>query len=296
MKKHPPAPFDGAVIIPPLPGGITTAPAETLEAAAFRSGAAPAHLHLVAGHEDVPHALWRARLALSVAGSCMRIAGRREGVVALRDAVHLLRPGDRQGPAEDVLRQWLRAVDRPILAAPLAKVLDGQSVERIAVYLGVSVGNPVDRAAAVLEAMLTEHPHDETATLIMADAALAKASARDPLLPVLSLGLNPRDLRLRGEDLWLACHRAVATASGQAVTLAADLARRAARLRAVVPQLRAKGAAKAVDLFLSHDAQSPGALTGLMSDRAAWRFCDRLIDFEAVRELTGRDTFRLYGV
>ena len=33
-----------------------------------------------------------------------------------------------------------------------------------------------------------------------------------------------------------------------------------------------------------------------MSDRAARRLCDRLVALGAVRELTGRDTFRLYGV
>jgi hypothetical protein len=78
--------------------------------------------------------------------------------------------------------------------------------------------------------------------------------------------------------------------------LAADLARRATRLRDVMPQLRAKAAERAVDLFLSQDAVAPAALATLMSDRAARRLCDRLVDLGAVRELTGRDSFRLYGV
>ena len=86
------------------------------------------------------------------------------------------------------------------------------------------------------------------------------------------------------------------SACGQAVTLAADLTGRAARLRAVVPQLRAKGAGRVVDLFLAHDALAPGALTALLSDRAARRLCDRLVELNVVRELTGRDKFRLYGV
>ena len=69
-----------------------------------------------------------------------------------------------------------------------------------------------------------------------------------------------------------------------------------ARLQSVVPQLRAKGADRAVDLFLTRDALAPGALLGFMSNRAARRLCDRLVDLGAVRELTGRDSFRLYGV
>ena len=38
-----------------------------------------------------------------------------------------------------------------------------------------------------------------------------------------------------------------------------------------------------------------GSLT-FMSDRAARRLCDRSVELGVVRELTGRDTFRLYGV
>ncbi len=59
---------------------------------------------------------------------------------------------------------------------------------------------------------------------------------------------------------------------------------------------RAKGAGEAVQLFLSRDAVAPAALTSLNSDRAARRFCDRLFELGVVRELTGRDTFRLYGL
>ena len=66
-------------------------------------------------------------------------------------------------------------------------------------------------------------------------------------------------------------------------------------MTAVVPKLRARGAGQAVDLFLSHDALAPSALD-FMSDRAARRLCDRLVSLGAVRELTGRETFRLYGV
>ena len=77
--------------------------------------------------------------------------------------------------------------------------------------------------------------------------------------------------------------------------MAADLARRAARLKAVTPK-RAKGAGQAVELFLTRDAVAPAALVSLNSDRAARRLCDRLVDLGAVRELTGRNTFRLYGV
>lgn len=78
--------------------------------------------------------------------------------------------------------------------------------------------------------------------------------------------------------------------------MAGALARGAARLQAVVPKLRAKGAARAVDLILLRDAVAPAALDTFMSDRAARRLCDRLVDLGAIRELTGRDSFRLFGV
>ncbi len=296
MRKVLLQPSGDSATIPRLPGWITSARVETPEDVAFLSGAALAHLHLVVTDEKVPLDLWRARLALGAAEACAAFVGRREGSAKLRDAVHLLRPGDHPGPAGEIFRQWSLAVRRQISVAGLGKVLPGLTAEQIAVSLAAAGGTPVVRAAAVLEAVLAVAPRTEAAALILADAALARALGWDHVLPLLANGLKARDLRQQGCDLLLACHRAVATASGQAVTLAADLARRATRLRAVVPILRAKAADKAVDLFLTRDALAPSALAGIMSDRAARRFCDRLVDLGAVRELTGRDSFRLYGV
>ncbi|MBU9698928.1 DUF1403 family protein [Rhodobacteraceae bacterium HSP-20] len=295
MRKPQARPFELLPMLPPLPGWISAAPTETLEAAAFRSGAALAHLSLVTAAPDMPFALWRDRLALEAAEVCVGLAGRREGAGALRDALHLTKAGDDPGPAGRVLRQWSRAVARPISVAHLVNALEGIAAERIALCLDATGPTPVDRAAQVVEAVLTDHPQMEVAALILADAALARSLGATHVLPLLALTLKPRDLRLRGDHLRLACHRAVVSAVGQALPLAGDLARAAARLRAVAPKLRAKAAGRAVDLFLSRDVLAPGALA-FMSDRAARRLCDRLVALGAVRELTGRDTFRLYGV
>ena len=78
----------------------------------FQAGAALATLHpLVARpREDVPAALLRDRLALRAAEACLRLAGRAERAAELRDELHLLRPGDRPGPAGAVFELWRRAV------------------------------------------------------------------------------------------------------------------------------------------------------------------------------------------
>lgn len=282
-------------MLPPLPGWIMSGPAETFEAAAFRSGAALAHLTFVTTAADLPQALWRDRLALAAAELCVGLAGRREGARALRDALHFTRTGDDPGPAGRVFRQWSRAVARPISVSNLDRALEGVAPERIALCLDATGPTPVDRAAQVIEAVLTDSPRGEIAALILADAALARSLGWTHVLPLLSLDLKARDLRLRGDELRLACYRAVGVGVRQALPLAGDLSRAAVRLRAVVPKLRAKGAERAVELVLSHDALAPSSLD-FMSDRAARRLCDRLVSLGAVRELTGRDTFRLYGV
>ena len=62
------------------------------------------------------------------------------------------------------------------------------------------------------------------------------------------------------------------------------------------PKLRAKGARRVVELLLADDAAPARAASGGLSDRAARRLFDRLVELGAVRELSGRPTFRLYGL
>ena len=272
----------------------TSARAETLEDVAFLSGAALNHLHLVLGRVEVPQALLSDRLALRAAEACVAFSGRPERAGELRDAVHLLRPGDLPGPAGETYLSWRRSAERPVSIKALGRTLAGLEPGQIATWLDAGQGAPVGRAAMVLEAVLREAPRADVAGLILADAALAQALGWDHLVPLLASGLKRADLRKQGDDLRLACHRALVSSAVEAVRLSTELARRAAHLKAVAPKLRAKGAGDAVEMFLTHDAVAPSALP--LPDRAARRLCDRLVDLGAVRELIGRDTFRLYGV
>ena len=147
-----------------------------------------------------------------------------------------------------------------------------------------------------MQTVIAERPRDSATALILADAALSLALGWRRVLPLLALGLKRADLRKAGEDLRLACHRAISAAAAEVTREAADLVRRIARLTEVAPKLRAKGSDEAVAMFLTQDAVAPTSLTSLRSDRAARRFCDRLVALGTVRELTGRDTFRLYGI
>lgn len=202
-------------MLTPLPGWITATPPETLEVAAFKSGAALSHLNLATAADHAPQALWRDRLALAAAEVSAGIAGRREGAGALRDALHLTKAGDDPGPAGNILRQWSRAVSRPISVLNLGRVLEGVAPERIALSLDATGPTPVDRAAQVIEAVLEDNPRGEIAALILADAVLSLALGRDHLLPLLGPVMTARDLRLRGDDLRLACHRSAVRGSAR---------------------------------------------------------------------------------
>ena len=280
--------------LPRMPPWVTSASAETLEDVAFLSGAALNHLHLVLNRLEVSQSLLRERLALRAAEAYVAHSGRPERAGDLRDAVHLLRPGDLPGPAGETYLAWRRAVGRPVAVNALHRAMPGIEAGRLAEWLDAGQGAPVTRAARVLETILNEAPRRDVAALILADAALAHAFGWKHIVPLLATGLKRADLRKSGEELRLACHRAVTASGIDAVRLARDLAHRAAHLNAVAPKLRAKGAGEAVQMFLTQDAVAPSALP--LPDRAARRLCDRLVDLGAVRELTGRDTFRLYGL
>ena len=302
MRKPVSAPLDhslkAGLALPALPGWIGPTPAELaaepLETLAFHAGAALAHLALATQSEAVPQPLWRDRLALLAAERCAAMAGRREGQQGLRDALHLTRAGDDPGPAGTILRHWARAVERPISVAALSRALEGAQAEQIARCLNAP-GAPLERAAWAIEASLADQPRGQMRALILADAALAQALGGRHVLPLLALALTARDLTLRGEALRRACYKAALPGLRLELQTANELARGAARLRAVAPKLRAHQADRAVEMFLQRDTLASTALA-FMSDRAARRLCERLVELGALRELTGRDMFRLYGV
>ena len=307
-------PPDETSIRPGLPAWVGVERGAGLDGAAFASGAALALLDRALADPDggTPGALLRDRLALQAAEACLRFEFRRASQAEIRDAVCLVRAGDAPGPAGAMFDRWrrvgridLRLHDRADRLAALIGSGAAAAADpgRLAVPPGAS---PVRRAAAALSAVLRAFPREEASALIVADVALAEALGWRQPLPLLAGALTRRDLAalIEGEEGVAGLHRAATQASGAALRFASDLQRRATRLRAVAPKLRAKGAGEAVRLFLTEDALSPSAdlapvvrgSSVAMTDRAARRLCDRLVALGAVRELTGRPTFRLYGL
>ena len=276
-------------------------------AAAFHAGAALAALHPVAvgRRPGVPLGLLRDRLALEAAQATAGLEGRPTTAAALRDQVHLLRAGERPGPAGAVFELWRTAVTRrpdaaeqnPLLPPTIGEALADRSDE-------LRDLPPLSRLAETLARALDAAPGRDIAALVAAEAALAAALGHARPTPVLGTSFRRRDLSLRGAELEEACALAVARGALKAMRLAADLERRASRLRAIVPRLRGRAAPAAVELMLSEDAVAPSIAlaprvrgrTEKMSDRAARRLCERLVALGAIRELTGRNTFRLYGL
>ena len=89
-----------------------------------------------------------------------------------------------------------------------------------------------------------------------------------------------------------ACALAYARAGSAASDLYAYLTRRAERLLAATPKLRGRETDRMVAILSMEDAQ-PAGVGQAASDRSTRRLFERLVALGAVRELTGRPTFRL---
>jgi hypothetical protein len=261
---------------------------------------------------------WRQRLALSAAAAAVRQAGRIGDEAALRDAVLLTRPGDDPGPAGRIALAWRRLATRPagelLTKASLGAVLDdlghggdGEAVAALAdearrLHAGEGLTGMLAGAFLAAE----RHGFDRVAGAWLADALLAQRLGWDRAVPLLGAevaGLRPRrspalsDMT-RDEEATKRLASVQVRAALDAIDLSAALGRRAQRLVAVAPKLRAKGAAAVVGRLLDEDAliASRGEQMAGISDRGLRRLFDRLTDLDAVRELTGRPTFRIYGL
>jgi hypothetical protein len=285
--------------------------------ATFMAGAALNSLDNLV-RQDPPWAgAWRQRLALRSAAAAVNLTGRREDEAALRDGHFLRGMGDDPGPAGHILMAWRRLASRttgcdeelvrPIVEQHLGLQWDDALAEAVAnaedmvLSLRPAPVLAVEIAAAVYRA----RPDAELLGFCLADVLLAQKFRWPIPVPLLmgqaatsvfKSGENRKRIRPGGEGWGRAVFLAYATAAAEACELGADLAQRAGRLTGVAPKLRAKGSGDVMKLLLSDDAV-PGSWSSLkLSARGARRLFDRLGELGAVRELTGRPTFRLYGL
>ena len=223
-------------------------------------------------------------------------SGARAGGTGLRRVPHAERPGDPFRP------ERLAAVAAD-LQSPLDPTKDG-GARRRPPEGRARRGRPAPiAAAAAAEAVIALRADAEPLAIYCADAALAKTLSWPTPLPLLAgelflrratgEGRRPRP----GEAGWSKLVAlSYARAALAALDLAQDLSRRAARLADAAPKLRAKGKTGAIEALLADDAVSAAAPIAGLSDRARRRLFERLHRLGAARELTGRATFRLYGL
>lgn len=268
--------------------------------------------------QDFPWAgVWRQRLALQCAAAAVKLTGRREDESALRDT-HFLRGGsDDPGPAGHLLMAWRRLASRTTrcdaeFVRPVAEQHFGLQWDD---GLAEVVANGADMvlssrpaptlAAEIAAAVYRVRPDAELLGFWLADVLLAQKFRWPipvPLLmgqvasPVFRSGENRKRIRPGGEGWGRAGFLAYATAAAEAGDLGTELAQRAAKLTTVAPKLRAKGSGDVIKLLLSDDAVPGSWSSPKLSSRGARRLFDRLGELGAVRELSGRPTFRLYGL
>jgi hypothetical protein len=309
---------------PPFPAWAR--PVNTPESdaeAAFLAGAALARLDAIVRENPAWAGVWRQRLGLSAAAASARRAGRTEDEASLRDAFHLTRPGADPGPAGQRLLAWRELSARSVghwrssfkvAAAALGVAHDEALQEAIeAAEAGAGDKRPAPFAAArvfgLARRALTQGARSPSAggrggegellAAWLADAVLAQGLNWPFALPLVAAPLFSDAERRKGGDVADGGTIVLAYAKGaaRACDLSAELGRRAQKLRAAQPKLRAKGAGAALAALLDDDSLSASTkIGGQISERGARRLFDRLVSLGAIRELTGRATFRLYGL
>ena len=288
---------------------------ESLEEVSFASGAALALLHATLHNPNinVPTKLLRQQFALRAAIACLKFERRSDDEGQLLDAYYLTASGDARGPGGDMLAFWFdacsvsfrgRGWQNRVLDLLPEYFRDDAHVWLDFEWDGSEVYSPVAEAAKRLGQVIENYPHEEAVAFLMADITLSKRLGWTHPFPFFAHFLKKKQLQGNEHELLLDCHLAITTIADKIIRVAHDLARRAERLNAIAPKLRAKGSDQAVELFLSELVVSPSGMlypkikgsNVPMTQRSANRFCDRLVDLGVVRELTGRSTFRLYGV
>lgn len=294
-----------------------------LEDIASTAGAAIGALDHVVRRQERWAGAWRQRLALGAAVVAARQAGRVEDEAALRDALLLTRPGDDVGPAGSLLLAWRRLASRPaadlLTERSLAVTLEEFCYARDNAVIG-DLANELRKlgAHAGTVGMLTgalviaeRQGFGRNFGSWLADVLLAQRLGWTHAVPLLGTqvtsgkntgGRRRPDIRFAATSLEPEPERAKTLLAAQAraalnaIDLFTELVRRADRLIAVAPKLRARASDLVVEKLLSDDAIVASQKFPGMSDRGLRRLFDRLVELGAARELSGRPTFRIYGL
>ncbi len=256
--------------------------------AAFAAGAAVFALDQIIRAEPPWLGCLRMRLAIRAAAVAAKLLRLNADEATLRDALHLTRHGDDPGPAGRLHRLLRQLALRPT---------------RLADDTLSAIASEIEGAASGPEVL----------ALLRADLVLAESlNWERPLLLHMTVILD-QDLR-QGETGkrphadqldWTQHHHAVlARAAIMAHANAVVLARKAEELATAADSLRTRDGGRGLALILADDSVAPWRMAGkqssdkagLGSDRAARRLCESLHGMGALRLLTERPTFRLYGL
>ena len=285
----------------------------------FSAGASLALFDAFLRRDPPCRAVLRQRLALQAAAASARILRLRADEAALRDLRFAVIAD--LSPAAKLLELWRDLARRPP-ALEAGRIANATALLDLALpdpdgFVSslkdcAGQGDPLSaaaRAAALAFAAFAEgRPAEaEIFALWTFDCVLALRLRWERPPPLITTKMLDPALRSHGADRrpkpgepgWeKAAAGATALAAVAALELGAELSRRADTLLAVAPRLRAKPAKIVVDLLLGEDCVSSpeAARKAAMTDRSARRLFDRLIRLSAVRELSGRDAFRVFGL